>query len=48
MEAQAVTQEPKVSVVWIIEDNDAYSRTTSNHHNECRDMYCGRAVAYRE
>jgi DNA-binding NarL/FixJ family response regulator len=45
MEAQAVTQEPKVSVVWIIEDNDAYRRTTCTLLNECRDMSCARAFA---
>jgi DNA-binding NarL/FixJ family response regulator len=36
---------PKVSVVWIIEDNDAYRRTTCTLLNECDDISCARTFA---
>jgi DNA-binding NarL/FixJ family response regulator len=45
MEAQTVSSAPKLSVVWIIEDNDAYRRTTRTLLNECRDMTCERTFS---
>jgi DNA-binding NarL/FixJ family response regulator len=45
MEAQTIDNQSKVSSVWIIEDNDAYRRTTCTLLNECSDIACARTFA---
>ena len=45
MEAKTIENPAKTRAVWIIEDNDAYRRTTCALLNECGDISCPRAFS---